>query len=256
MKIKINGEITAQRLARILEDVATKCGPEFKGIYGVNLYLNLYTIDGEPLVLKDAKGEEVMLLYPMSPGAAAKPALSEEALERKEAAKQARLIEQERSDASMLTHRRSVDQYYADERAKHLAEQARHQVVHSVLNEKTSKLMSDDALGFVAALNDALRHRWKEGSPMMAAGPNKGKPRALPQFSTENGNLMFTANGLTAKPRVVGNPYQGLGDRRGPIPHMNIGEWDKAMADVSLTHYTAEVERIARGRVALKLKCF
>lgn len=56
MRIKINGPITADRLAEALEKAAEKCGENFGGFFGGNLYVNAFNKDGEAVQLVDCKG--------------------------------------------------------------------------------------------------------------------------------------------------------------------------------------------------------
>ncbi|MEB2694217.1 hypothetical protein QJQ08_00060 [Chlamydia suis] len=62
MRIKIKGEITAERLAEALHAAAEKSGAVRPGRgYGANLYLTAFDADGLPFDLVDHRGEPLSI---------------------------------------------------------------------------------------------------------------------------------------------------------------------------------------------------
>jgi hypothetical protein len=80
MRIKIKGEITAERLAEALHAAAEKYEAVRPGhkVYGANLYLTAFDADGLPFDLVDHRGEPLSITIEAKSGELVKPALTAE----------------------------------------------------------------------------------------------------------------------------------------------------------------------------------
>ena len=80
MRIKIQGPITAARLAEALAAASNEFtdadGGPLLSFYGANLYLTTYDQDGQAVELQDNNGKDVLITLFAIPGEPARPALS------------------------------------------------------------------------------------------------------------------------------------------------------------------------------------
>jgi len=202
MRSKIDGEITAERLAEALK-FATKKFPYDAQVrfYGANLYLAAFNAEGLPLELVDQHGQEVMIKIVAPSGTLVRPALTAEGVERRRQAKEtaaARRAEEEaefqRQEAQVLEQRR---QYQAkSDLAKRTWEAA---------NAITSQQIKTRAEEFVAELNTIVHSVWCEMKPVEPVGKRKDEPKPLPVFSMREGMLMLDVS-TWKTPRQVQNP--------------------------------------------------
>ncbi|WP_262191458.1 hypothetical protein [Pseudomonas aeruginosa] len=90
MRIKIKGEITAERLAEALHAAAEKYEAVRPGhkVYGANLYLTAFDADGLPFDLADHRGEPLSITIEAKSGELVKPALTAEGEARRQKAKE------------------------------------------------------------------------------------------------------------------------------------------------------------------------
>lgn len=90
MRIKIKGEITAERLAEALHAAAEKYEAVRPGhkVYGANLYLTAFDADGLPFDLVDHRGEPLSITIEAKSGELVKPALTAEGEARRQKAKE------------------------------------------------------------------------------------------------------------------------------------------------------------------------
>lgn len=89
MRIKIKGDITAERLAEALQAATEKFEAARPGskVYGANLYLTAYDADGLPFDLVDHRGEPLWINIAAKSGELVRPALSADGEERRQKAK-------------------------------------------------------------------------------------------------------------------------------------------------------------------------
>ena len=78
LRIKIKGEITAERLAEALARSSRKYEAVRPGhkVYGANLYLTAFDADGLPFDLVDHRGEPLSITIEAKSGELVKPALT------------------------------------------------------------------------------------------------------------------------------------------------------------------------------------
>lgn len=71
MRVKIQGQITAERLAAALGAVQARFDEVEEGFrfFGANLYLTAYAADGRPMDLVDHKGDTLMITIGVPSGA-------------------------------------------------------------------------------------------------------------------------------------------------------------------------------------------
>lgn len=207
MRLKIKGEITPEQLLKAFE-VATKemeaavPGGKF---YGGNLYLTPYTPDGELFEIVDERDSPVILTVPAQPGTNVKPALSAEAQQRRDDAKEA---ERQRKAQVAERDRKAVAEHNR-KRQMQAVQLAKARTAFNALNELTSKLLASEPDGLIDGLNEAIRASWHNQEPKEPHGPRKGELKPMPEFSIVDGKLsLFTAS--WQNPRPLFNPVGAL----------------------------------------------
>ena len=114
MRIKIKGEITAERLAEALHAAAEKYEAVRPGhkVYGANLYLTAFDADGLPFDLVDHRGEPLSITIEAKSGELVKPALTAEGeAHRQKAKEEARRQAEEAEAEAQRRHRQTLDEY-------------------------------------------------------------------------------------------------------------------------------------------------
>lgn len=90
MRLKIKGEVTAERLVEAFATAVKRLQqsvPDAK-FYAANVYLTAYDADGQAFDLVDGSGNSLIINFAAPPGTIVKPALSAEAEQRREEARQ------------------------------------------------------------------------------------------------------------------------------------------------------------------------
>ena len=211
MRVKIKGEITAERLAEALQAATEKFEAARPGckIYGANLYLTAYDTDGLPFDLADHRGEPLWLSLSAKSGELVRPALSAEGEERRQKAKEeARKIKEEAEAKANAEYQQAMAKH-AQEREARRAKEAEATSQFEWLNTTTAALLERDAEHFISALNEAVQAAWDELKPVGTQGKKKGIPTPCPIFSLYEDGLLLSVDTWKA-PRRVLNPMLTL----------------------------------------------
>lgn len=207
MRLKINGEITPEQLVKAFEVAMEELEAAVPGgkFYGANLYLTPYDPDGERLTALDERGSPVILTVSAQPGTNVKPALSAEAQQRRDDAREADR-QREIQQAELL---RKQDAEHKRQRQIQAVQVAKARTAFNALNELTSKLLISEPEGLIDGLNEAIRATWHGQEPKEPHGPRKGELKPVPEFSILDGKLsLFTAS--WKNPRFLFNPIGTL----------------------------------------------
>lgn len=211
MRLKIEGEITPERLAWAVEralELLASTGPGAK-FYGANLYLNPYGDDGGAFNAVDEHGRPFMLRISPPTGWVVRPALTAEAKQRRKAARE----EHQQRELELAELRRQQDAERQRKRQIEAAQAARAQVALDALNVLTSRLLVSEPKALIDGFNGAIRASWHAQQPKETYGPRKGEPKPLPVFSTADGTLVLSTSAWK-NPRwlrnAVGTPREGL----------------------------------------------
>ncbi|WP_336354427.1 OfxX fusion product [Pseudomonas granadensis] len=207
MRLKIKGEITQEQLAKALDEavkVLESLQPGAK-FYGANLYLTPYDTDGDLLTIVDERHHPLVLEITAQSGTIAKPALTAEAQQRRDAVREAK-----RQRANQLAERdRQELAEYNRKRQIQAVQITKAQIAFGALNELTSKLLASEPQVLVDRFNDAIRVSWHSHEPKEPHGPRKGELKPLPKFSIVDGKLsLFAAS--WKNPRLLLNPIGNL----------------------------------------------
>jgi hypothetical protein len=207
VRLKIKGEISPEQLVKAFAMAVKELEAAVPGgkFYGANLYLTPYDPDGERLTALDERGSPAHLTVPAQPGTNVKPALSAEAQQRRDDAREAeRLREIQQAEL-----RRKEDADYNRQRQNQAVQRAKARTAFNALNELTSKLMTSAPKGLIDGLNEAIRASWQSQEPKEPHGPRKGELKPVPEFSILDGKLsLFTAS--WKNPRLLFNPIGTL----------------------------------------------
>lgn len=207
MRLKIKGEITPEQLVKAFEVAMKELEAAVPGgkFYGANLYLTPYTPDGELLKVFDERGSPATLTVPAQPGTNVKPALSAEAQQRLDDAREA----ERQREAQVAERDRKVVAEHNRKRQIEAVQLAKARTAFNALNELTSKLLASEPEGLIDGLNEAIRASWHNQEPKEPHGPRKGELKPVPEFSIVDGKLsLFTAS--WQNPRPLFNPVGTL----------------------------------------------
>lgn len=195
MRIKIKGEITAERLAEALHAAAEKYEAVRPGhkIYGANLYLTAFDADGLPFDLADHRGEPLSITIAAKSGELVKPALTAEGEARRQKNKEETQQQAEKAEAeAQARHRKTFDEY-EKERQKRQEKEAEARKQFKDSNAITAELLKTMPERFIDELNKTVQ------------GKKKGQPKALPVFSVHADGLLLSVE-TWKNPRRVLNP--------------------------------------------------
>lgn len=234
MRVKIQGEITAERLATALEKASEqyeKVRPGFK-IYGAYLYLTAFDSDGLPLNVADPHGGLLKITIKAAPGCVVKPALTAEG----EARRQRSLEDFDADVQAIVDENRRM---WEESQLKYEAARARFDLLNAITSDILAK--PND---LVNELNLIVQNVWKEKNPIETHGKRRGQPRALPVFRLENGSLFLSMDSWK-KPRKVHNPLCTFSYGE-PFPHWNHRAWLDVHDQISgvLVSYLSDPARI------------
>lgn len=219
MRIKIKGEITAERLAEALQVAAEKyeaISPGHK-IYGGNLYLTAFDADGLPFDLVDHHGESLLITIEAKSGELVRPGLSAEAKERRQEAKKHEKRQIQKEEANARAWRDWLEQRNMElnhEFQKRQEEIAQEKKLFEDLNAITAQLLQNIPERFLNDLNNTVQSVWHDLKPIEPHGKKKGQPKPLPIFSISMGSLMLTCATWKKGPRHVLNPICTFSDQR------------------------------------------
>lgn len=191
MRIKIFGQITADRLAEALAAASNKFtdseGFPLLSFYGANLYLTAYDQDGQPVELQDNYGKDISITLPTNPGEPNRPSLSDNAMAQSASQKEEdkRLEEAERIQAEERKKKRDVEFL------------ARQKIIDAntaaiqTYDDVTRSMIEADPVGTISLFNSTIDAVWQDMKPVYPNGKGKGQPRIKPKFE-----LMGAANQL------------------------------------------------------------
>lgn len=233
MRVKIKGQITAERLAEALQKASEKYEAVRPGhkIYGANLYLTAFDADGLPFDLADHRGEPLSITIEAKSGELVKPALTAEGEQRRQQAKEeAKRLEAEAEAKAAEDRRKTLDEYER-ERQKRQEKKAAAREQFQFLNETTAQRLKDEPERFINELNNAVQTAWQKCQPIAKQGAQKGLPLPLPTFSMHAGNLLLSVE-TWKNPRQVLNPICTL--QHGEIAPFWMHEaWNEAIGQIS-----------------------
>jgi len=229
MRVKIKGEITAERIMEALQAAAKKYEAVRPGhkIYGANLYLTAFDADGFPFDLTDHRGESLLITIEAKSGELVKPALTAEGEARRQKAKEeAQRQAEEAEEKAKARHRQTVDEYEQKQQKRREKEaEARRQFDGS--NAITAELLKSMPERFLVELNKTVQSVWDDFKPTETQGKKKDHPKALPVFSVHAGGLLLSVE-TWKNPRRVLNPLYTL--QRGELmPFWTSDAWLEAM---------------------------
>lgn len=207
MRIKIKGEITAERLAEALHKASEKYEAVRPGhkIYGANLYLTAFDADGLPFDLADHRGEPLAITIDAKSGELVKPALTAEGEQRRQQAKEeAKRLEAEAEAKAAEHHRKTFDEYER-ERQKRREKEAQARQQFEDVNAITASLLETMPKRFVDELNKTVQGVWDDLKPVEPSGKKKGQPKPLPIFQIHAGGLVLAVD-TWKNPRQLRNP--------------------------------------------------
>ena len=229
MRIKIKGEITAERLAEALQAAAEKYEAVRPGhkVYGANLYLTAFDADGLPFDLADHRGEPLSITIEARSGELAKPALTAEGEARRQKAREEAQQQAEEAEAkAKARHRQTLDEY-EQERQKRRKKEVEARKQFEDANAITAELLSSIPERFIDELNKTVQGVWDDLKPAETQGKKKGQAKALPVFSVHADGLLLSVE-TWKNPRRVLNPLCTL--QHGKLmPYWTHDAWLEAM---------------------------
>lgn len=204
MRVKIQGQITAERLAAALEAVQARFDEVEEGFrfFGANLYLTAYAADGRPMDLVDHKGDTLMITIGVPSGELARPALTGAALERQEKAKADAAKAKAEEKAAQAEYWRKQNEEMEERRRQAEEREAAYQAYNTL----TAQLLARIPERFIAGMNDIVHAVWAEMKPVEINGKKKGQPKPVPYFEIQGETLLLNADNWKA-PRKALNPF-------------------------------------------------
>lgn len=203
MRLNIKGEITPERLTEAFSLALQKLESTAPGskFYGANLYLVPYDEDGQAFDIVDGRGQSLIMNIPAPPGTIVKPALSAEAEQRRQVAREEERQREIQEEEDRRQHRADLDRRHQIQAAKN----AKAQESYKALNVLTSQLLTSEPERFIDGLNEAIRSTWSSLEPKEPNGPKKGEPKPMPVFSIQDGKLLLSTTAWR-QPKLVLNP--------------------------------------------------
>lgn len=228
MRVRINGEITVERLVEALVTASEKLEEVRPGckIYGANLYLTAFDADGVPFDLVDHRGESLIITLATPSGQLVRPALTAEGQARKDmrrAEVERRRIEEEEKDRAL---RAEQERRYEERRASAQAVMERYEL----LNNRTEQLMQASPEDFVQTLNNIVQAVWQELSPVEPSGKKKGQPRPQPTYQAGGDGLSVSVS-TRKSPLQIQNPVI-LYKRGSMVPIWSNDAWTEVASRV------------------------
>ncbi|NHZ83989.1 OfxX fusion product [Massilia sp. CCM 8695] len=218
MRVKIKGEVTAERLAEALNIASEKYQVVRPGskIYGANLYLSAFDADGQPFDLGDDRGEPVIITIEAKSGELVKPALTAEGEKRRQEAK-----------AKQQAVRAEEEALADKEREKSLRERqdlvnrrTRARIQFESVTALTAHCLKTMPYHLVDELNKTVQTVWEELKPVERYG---GQPKALPVFQIRPEGLVILS-AAWKNPKKVINPVFRM-QYGEPVPHWVHDAW-------------------------------
>lgn len=210
MRIKIEGEVTAERLAQALQAAMDKFpGDTQTKFYGANLYLTVFNAEGLPVEVVNARGEPIIIKMPAPAGTLARPALTAEGAELRRRAKEA----EEARRAEEAERIRQEDAAFRERQRQLRAEQAAAKQAWEKVNKITAQQMGARADEFVSELNEIVKGVWAEMAPVEPTGPQKGQPKPMPVFSNDHGLLFLVTPAWKSSKQIYNPVFSSCSDR-------------------------------------------
>lgn len=236
MRIKIKGEITAERLAEALQAAAEKYEAVRPGhkVYGANLYLTAFDADGLSFDLANHSGEPHSITIEAKSCELVKPALTAEGEARRQKAKEK--ANRQAEDEAM--HRQTIDKHEQEWLKQHKQElqkrremEAEERKHFDEANTVTAELLKNMPERFLDELNKTVQGVWNDLKPTEKQGKKKGQPKAMPVFSIHADGLMLSIE-TWMNPRRVLNPYCTINNGK-LMPLWAHDAWHEAMVRMS-----------------------
>lgn len=226
LRVKIEGQITPERLTEALYLASDHCGEELSGFYGCNLYLVAFGHDGAPLELE---GEE-MILVPAPPGDIVRPALTSQAVQRQreEKRQQDELVRKAREESLRQQAEQQAEYQRRKEKREQLRQhvQARHARLTWLLARLGDELLSE--------LNNVIEASWATRQPRFPHGTQKGELRNMPWFAADsNGEAVLFRDRATKTSHIRIRSEFYATSRHGDVEHFwQFDEWKATVADL------------------------
>ena len=211
VKVKIEGEITPEHMARAMEEalkILASADPDAK-FYGANLYLNSFGADGAAFDIVGECQRPIILNISAPAGTIVRPALTAEAKQRRKAARE----EQQQRELEVAELHRQQDAELHRRRQVQAVQDAKAKETFDALNVLTLHLLSSEPGRLVDGFNEAIRASWQALEPREPYGPRKGEPKPMPVFSTADGKLVLSTPAWKTTRWLlnpIGSPRQGL----------------------------------------------
>ncbi|WP_170775882.1 OfxX fusion product [Ruegeria lacuscaerulensis] len=207
MRVKLKGEITAERLAEALQKASEKLESVNAGtkIYGANLYLTPFDAEGLPFDLVDHHGKPLCITIAAKSGELVKPALTAEGEQRRDKLKEEAKRRAEEEEEQYREHRAKLRQEDIERKKKCAQAKAEFESA----NEITTQLLKAMPEHFVSELNKTIQTVWDDLSPTEPHGKNKGLPKPRPAFRFQDDELLLTSP-TWKHPKRLRNPVGTL----------------------------------------------
>lgn len=229
MRIKIKGQITAERLAEALQAAAEKYEAVRPGckIYGANLYLTAFDADGIPFDLADHRGNSLSITIQAKSGELVRPALTADGEARRQKALDEARRRAEEAEAKAEARDREMIAEHEKKLREHREKEAEARKKFERANAITAALLESMPERFVNELNNTVQRVWDDLKPVETQGEKKGQPKALPVFSINADGLLLSVETWKKSRRVL-NPFCTF--RHGEIePFWAHDAWREAM---------------------------
>jgi hypothetical protein len=252
MRIKIDGELTPERLQRALFEAEAHVGENFGAFYNVNIYLTPYSVKGKSMPTKDSAGNDLIVHIPAIDGVGVQishlsPSDRESLLriKREEIADEARSASERRKSQEVV----AAAQRTEEDRARRAASEAQERLVDRYLAERNlveasskaafsrgvehfNSLMTTISPGLIVAeLNAVIGKVWSELVPKYPHGAKKGSVRSKPFFVVWPAGGIALMRGGDSKAVTKQDLPLGLIDSRGRASTMwQYIEWKEAVS--------------------------
>jgi len=210
MRIKIEGEITAERLAEALERLLEKLDDipnKTFSVIGANIYFNVFDETGTQIEIKTKEPRGPLITMAAPRQGIIRPALTAEAVIARELREAERAAEAVAIAAKIKAHKelqksirdkeiaydRAVRARWSDWHDRLMVHHDAAKALLETLNARSAFLITFQP-DYVDQLNAIVDDVWQELSPINLNNPNKGKPQLKPVY-------MLVFNRLT-----VGSP--------------------------------------------------
>lgn len=203
MRVKVKGEITPERLSEALLSAVSKYEAVRPGckIYGANLYLTAFDVDGLPFDLTDHLGNSLSITIDAKSGELVRPALTADGELKRQEAKRKEAEAKAQQEATWAKE----EAKWESARQRRREQEALAKKQFDAVNRTTASLLESMPERLVDALNETVRGVWNDLQPIETQGKKKGQPKALPIFSIGTDGLSLFVETWKHPKRVL-NP--------------------------------------------------